>query len=447
LISVITTTYKSRERLFRPFKSLMTQTFDLWEWIVWDDSPDDDMHTYRDLMNFAETDARIRVYRAPRHSGIIGEMKQLAGGLARGSWVVELDHDDHIDTRLFEWLCKIHNSYSSVQFVYSDFIELSERDETPFSYGHFYGLGYGSYVRQRIRPTSSSPGYYQYVGQTPAINPITLSHIVGVPNHVRIWKRDLYDRIGRHAHSLPVADDYELILRTFLESPLKTRPSLYSDRPIWMRITYPAYYQYRNEGGNNFTFHRNKLIQILVKNIYNVYYDKIMTKHKEIGWDTSTGYLSKPIWEYPESCYHFPKVEDFFVPEDQDTQHPCISIVLLADDESLSKDNIQSLFSQTYKNWLLFVIGNGCSELDTVMENFDDDRIRYYNLPKDGDISLAWNYAYQMLIRTRYFIIYDRWSPDYLSDQVSRLTKGDVDIDIKRRDVDIDIKREDENEG
>jgi hypothetical protein len=56
-------------------------------------------------------DLRMRVYRAPKHSGIIGEMKRLASGVAYGSFIIELDHYYEIHSELFQWVVdesKIH---------------------------------------------------------------------------------------------------------------------------------------------------------------------------------------------------------------------------------------------------------------------------------------------------------------------------------------------------
>ena len=39
-----------------------------------------------------------------------------------------------------------------------------------------------------------------------------------MPNHVRVWRSDVYRKIGGHRQDLPVADDLELIIRTFLET-------------------------------------------------------------------------------------------------------------------------------------------------------------------------------------------------------------------------------------
>lgn len=53
----------------------------------------------------------------------------------------------------------------------------------------------------------------------PALNDKSLRHIVGVPNHVRAWRREAYLALGGHARGMPVADDYELILRALFEYP------------------------------------------------------------------------------------------------------------------------------------------------------------------------------------------------------------------------------------
>jgi len=45
LVSVITPTYKAKDKIFRPLQSLQEQTYKNWEWILYDDS-DDDGETY-----------------------------------------------------------------------------------------------------------------------------------------------------------------------------------------------------------------------------------------------------------------------------------------------------------------------------------------------------------------------------------------------------------------
>jgi glycosyltransferase involved in cell wall biosynthesis len=251
LISVMTTTFNSGDKLNRPLESLNRQTYNNWEWIIWDDSKDDE--TWEQLKRLAMTDMRIRIYRAP-HNGYIGEVKRRSGALAQGEWIVELDHDDHITDDLFEIILKIKKRYPNAGFIYSDFLMLSEDGENPQTFGDMAAFGYGFYFKEYIR----GKFHNIYYGQT--INPITASHIVGVPNHVRIWKRSVYEDIDKHNEDLPVVDDYELLLRTFLHDT------------EWVRIPKPCYVQYNNSGGNNFTYIRNKLIQHLSEYTWKVYW-------------------------------------------------------------------------------------------------------------------------------------------------------------------------------
>src|SRR5690625_4779709 len=189
LISVMTTTFHSGKKLDRPIKSLNLQTYNNWEWVIWDDSKDDE--TWKRLEKLASADMRIRIYKAP-HNGFIGEMKRRSGSLCRGRWIVELDHDDIISNDLFETILKVDAEYPNAGFIYSDFYMLSEEYENPQTMGHMCAFGYGAYFKEHCR------GKFHNVYYTQSMNPITVSHIVGVPNHVRIWKSKVYEEILRH---------------------------------------------------------------------------------------------------------------------------------------------------------------------------------------------------------------------------------------------------------
>jgi hypothetical protein len=39
-----------------------------------------------------------------------------------------------------------------------------------------------------------------------------------VPNHIRAWRKEVYHAVGGHNRRLTIADDYELIVRTFLKT-------------------------------------------------------------------------------------------------------------------------------------------------------------------------------------------------------------------------------------
>ena len=257
LMSIITTTFNSGHKIIRPYRSLMAQRYQDWEWIIWDDSKDE--ATYKQLLALQQTDLRIRVFKAPAHSGYIGEMKRLAASVALGAYIVEIDHDDDFHPDLLWWIRDAGTGNPEAGFFYTDCAELTEETYEPVIYGEFFGLGFEMHVFQ----WSAFHDCYVASYNAAAPNGRTLSHIVGVPNHVRAWRTDFYHKIGGHNPRLSVADDYDLILRSYLSGPL-----------TFCHIRACGYYQYRNKDGN-FTFIRNSLIQHNVEHIYNYYKDRL----------------------------------------------------------------------------------------------------------------------------------------------------------------------------
>ena len=82
IFSVFTSTYNSYHKIKRAYDSLKTQTLKDWEFVVMDDSPDDDHFNFlRELMIH---DSRVRLYRRSKNSGNIGNVKNEAISLCRG---------------------------------------------------------------------------------------------------------------------------------------------------------------------------------------------------------------------------------------------------------------------------------------------------------------------------------------------------------------------------
>jgi glycosyltransferase involved in cell wall biosynthesis len=267
LVSVFTPTYKSGNRIERPFLSLLAQTYKDFEWVIVDDSDDND-ETFKMLSKLAERDYRIRVYKADRRSGRIGNVKRTACGLARGKFLVELDHDDELTPKALEWIVQAFDAHPEAGFVYTDSAECFE-DGTPVNYPKGWGFGYGKYR------TEYHGGVKYEVIDSPHVNPKTIRHIVAAPNHIRAWRKSFYDSIGGHRDGLAVADDYSLMVLTFL----KTR---------MLHIPRFAYLQYRNSQGNAHQF-RNQEIQRLVRHISTAYDEQIHKRFEELGVDDYVG--------------------------------------------------------------------------------------------------------------------------------------------------------------
>lgn len=250
LVTVFTPAFRSGEKIRRPYWSLLAQSYKDWEWVIIDDS-DDGGETFKDLCRLMDDDSRIRVFRS-RHSGVIGRVKKDACLLARGDYLVELDHDDELTTDALLKVVTAYDNLPEVGFVYTDFAECFE-DGTPVTYPPGWGFGYGSY-----RDETHNGVAYKVVN-SPNINAKTIRHIVAAPNHIRSWRKSVYLAIGGHSDDVHVADDYELMVRTFLSTRMA-------------RVPHMCYIQYRNQEGNTHR-ERNKEIQRLVR-YFSTYYDR-----------------------------------------------------------------------------------------------------------------------------------------------------------------------------
>ena len=275
LVTVITPTYKTGDKLLRPFNSLLAQTYNNWEWVVADDSPDDGK-TFREVSEFAKKDYRIRPYKTDRHSGNIGSIKRAACDLGRGLYIIELDHDDELTPKALEMVVETYRRYPEVGFVYSDFAECFE-DGSPVMYGKGWGFGYGSYREE------THNGLKYAVANAPKINSKSIRHIVAAPNHLRSWKKSVYNEIGGHNELIHVADDYEVMVRTFLHTRMALIPKM-------------CYVQYRNDTGNAHQA-RNQEIQRLVRYFSEYYDEQIHERFVELGVEDS-------IWKQGENTFH-----------------------------------------------------------------------------------------------------------------------------------------------
>jgi glycosyltransferase involved in cell wall biosynthesis len=216
MISVITPTYNTKPNdLVRVWTSLKGQTYTDWEWIVYDDSPAENMEIYHFMRGLCMDERyRICVIKPHKeHNRGIGNAKKNAFFSAHGNILVELDHDDELMPTCLE---EIANAFedSEVGFVYSDWAEVLPSGE--FSrYSAGWGLGYG---------TEYHVEGHGWVMSMPTVNKHTLSHIVAVPNHVRAWSRNVYHEVGGHNPMLRVCDDYDLLLKTALVTKMHHIP-------------------------------------------------------------------------------------------------------------------------------------------------------------------------------------------------------------------------------
>ena len=270
LVTVFTAAYKTGDGIHRPFQSLRDQTYTNWEWVIVDDS-DDDGKTFKMLRGIARQDHRIQVFKPWEHSGVIGKVKNWACRLAKGDILVELDHDDELTDYALDHVVKGFAQFPEAGFLYTDCAEIYP-DRTSHSYRDGWAFGYGSYTDVEYH------GRRYRSGSAGNINAKTIRHIVSTPNHIRAWRRSFYESIGGHNKELHVADDYEILVRTFLKTRMVRVPRL-------------CYLQYI---GNTAQQERNRDIHRHVRSI-RVHYDRMIHERllelgcEDFAWDEKSG--------------------------------------------------------------------------------------------------------------------------------------------------------------
>lgn len=220
--SIFTPTYKTNERIIRAYESLKNQTSTNWEWIVLDDSPDD--YTWRLIQDIAAKDYRVKPFRLyPLTGGNVGLAKHRAAMMCDGDWLVELDHDDYLAMNCLEVANEAIEKFPDAGFLYSNCSETYEDGELKY-YDHdwsgnwyarhdnYFDFGYAGHTWVEVDGKQVLAHHY------PDINPLSIRFNISMPNHVKMWKREVYHEINGHNKAIPVADDLEISIKTFLHT-------------------------------------------------------------------------------------------------------------------------------------------------------------------------------------------------------------------------------------
>ena len=297
--SVFTPVYKTGERIRRTYEGLKNQKWDNWEWVVVDDSPDDE--TWEILQEISEIDYRVKVHRIlPLTGGNVGLSKHRAAMLCSGDWLVELDHDDYLTSECLLISNDAILKFPDAGFLYTDCCEMYEDGEMKY-YDHiwdgnyyarndnYFDFGYAGHSWVNVDGKDVLAHHY------PNVNPLTIRYNISMPNHARMWERKLYHEIGGHNKNMPIADDLELIIRTFLNT-----------RMIHLRNILYFQYNNRNSTVDNNATDINRRAR-LIKDYYDIL---IHNRILELGfedwnWNDEQGHSQKcqnktPIRKYYE---------------------------------------------------------------------------------------------------------------------------------------------------
>lgn len=195
-VSLFTPTHTG-EFLRELFESIRKQDFD--EWVI---VPNNGGTVPEEISK----DPRVKIYELPIAPKYVGALKRYACGKCTGDILVELDHDDLLMSGAVKKVREAFEKHPDVGFVYSNTANFQGDFEKTKRYGEGYGWKY--------RPvTVEGKEIEEHVAFKPY--PSAVSKIWYAPNHVRAWKKSVYDVVGGHREDMRVLDDQELMERMF----------------------------------------------------------------------------------------------------------------------------------------------------------------------------------------------------------------------------------------
>ena len=251
--SLITPSHRYQTYFDELYVSIVSQTYSNWEWIVYLNGEFKRDQLSEEILN----DERVKIFEVYDGNTNIGHVKNKAFFLGTGDILVEVDHDDILLPNCLEKLAKAFEENPDCGFVYSD-------DATYHMQDGFipYGSGYGWTHREfewngkkltamnSFEPSSHSVSYIWYA-----------------PDHVRAWRKEVYEKIGGHNVELSICDDHELMIRTYLETKFHHIPEVL--------------YVYRITGDNSW-LERCDEIQIKTKELHNQYAQLLAEKDADL---------------------------------------------------------------------------------------------------------------------------------------------------------------------
>jgi glycosyltransferase involved in cell wall biosynthesis len=241
-ISIITPSHKYQPYFDELYSSITAQTHSDWEWVVYLNGEFKKDKLSAEILN----DERVKVFEDYDGNTNIGYVKNKAFFLGTGEVLVEVDHDDILTPDCLEELAKAFEQNPECGFVYSDNATYHMQDAfTPYS--PMFGWTYRDFEwndKKLIAMNSFTASSH------------SVSYIWYAPDHVRAWRKDVYDKIGGHNVELSICDDHELMIRTYLETSFYHIPKVL--------------YIYRITGDNSW-LERNEAIQIKTKELHNQY--------------------------------------------------------------------------------------------------------------------------------------------------------------------------------
>lgn len=175
-------------------------------------------------------DPRVKVHFLPCAVEWVGPLKKYACALATGDVLLELDHDDLL---MRGAIAKVQAAFGDpeVGFVYSNSL-------------HVGGERYSDAFGWRFRRAKWEGVVVDEVVSFPP-TPEAVSRIWYAPNHLRAFRRSVYESVGGYSDKMRVLDDQDLMARMFCATKF-----VHLDEPL---------YVYRIHGSNSWLKHQAEI--------------------------------------------------------------------------------------------------------------------------------------------------------------------------------------------
>lgn len=201
--SIITPTYKRKDLLVRAVQSVLAQTYQDWEMIIVNDSPNDE--TYRTFAS-SINDPRIHYHTNQINSGVnFTRNVALDKVSSESDWVIFLDDDDYFAPDTLQTIHELilnhpHKNWFITNRAHKDGTPLTQIKKTNTSY---------SYIRDYLL-LKRCKGDVTHTINTSAI------HLIRFPIHVKqgeewlfFYQLGLAEKMFYHNHNSTLTDGYD----------------------------------------------------------------------------------------------------------------------------------------------------------------------------------------------------------------------------------------------
>jgi O-antigen biosynthesis protein len=223
---------------------------------------DQDFHEWVVLLNgaaeYANPDPRVKIFRDETGIDFVGYLKWQCCKHATGDILLELDHDDLLSP---DCIVEVKTAFEdpAIGFVYSNTIQAHMDWKPTQRFNEGNGWEY--------RPvTFQGHPLDEYIAFAPT--PGAVSQIWYAPNHVRAFRKDVYEKAGGYNPKMRVLDDLDLMCRMYLEARFK-----HIDKPLYL---------YRVHGQNAWLVY-NSEIQNNVYRIHDQYIERMAMKWSDLN--------------------------------------------------------------------------------------------------------------------------------------------------------------------